>query len=52
MSRAELEASAASLAHELTAVSTRNEAGMPVPGLLVIAERNKPTTRARKADDP
>jgi predicted TPR repeat methyltransferase len=38
---------------QLTEVSTRNEAGMPVPGLLVVAQRNKPRprpkTRSRKA---
>jgi predicted TPR repeat methyltransferase len=42
---------------QLTEVSTRNEAGMPVPGLLVVAQRNKPKpkpkpkpkTRSRKA---
>jgi predicted TPR repeat methyltransferase len=34
---------------ELAEVSTRNEAGMPVPGLLVVAQRNKSKTRARKA---
>lgn len=40
---------------QLTEVSTRNEAGVPVPGLLVIAQRNKPKpkpkpkTRSRKA---
>jgi predicted TPR repeat methyltransferase len=38
---------------ELTDVSTRNEAGVPVPGLLVVAQRNKPRpkpkTRSRTA---
>jgi predicted TPR repeat methyltransferase len=34
---------------ELTEISTRNEAGTPVPGLLVVAQRNKPKPRARKA---
>jgi predicted TPR repeat methyltransferase len=34
---------------ELSEVSTRNEAGTPVPGLLVVAQRNKPKPRARKA---
>ncbi len=34
---------------QLAEVSTRNEAGMPVPGLLVVAQRHKPKTRARKA---
>jgi predicted TPR repeat methyltransferase len=35
----------------LTEVSTRNEAGVPVPGLLVVAQRNRPKskTRSRKA---
>ena len=40
---------------QLTEVSTRNEAGVPVPGLLVVAQRGKPKpkpkpkTRSRKA---
>ena len=37
---------------ELTAVSTRNESGAPVPGLLAVARRSKPKARARKKADP
>ena len=31
----------------LTEVSTRNEAGVPVPGLLVVAQRNKPKPKPK-----